>query len=188
MTDLELTAYHEAGHAVACLAQGLLLKSVSVARGPDSRGRVLSLGLYDYRVDLPAGRYRREMDRIARRLLLMKLAGPAAEVAFDDDWWNIPGMLLETDVCLWPKDFLDTFRLTPDCRGTDADLGEDARRRYLWWWWHRARRFVDRHWGEIEALARALCGRKVLDEKAARAVTGIRGAPRWPARKGWAAV
>src|SRR5262245_53569141 len=74
----EVTAYHEAGHAVVALALGRPVDRVSIL--PDR----VNLGLCEFR----KGVFRPSEDWVEREILIA-LAGPAAEAQFTGDYaWD----------------------------------------------------------------------------------------------------
>lgn len=77
-SDEERLAYHEAGHAVACIELGLRFKSVSIIKNNKSLGRVLFK-------NLNLGSDTDFNDRIKNKCvkyIISALAGPASEMKF----------------------------------------------------------------------------------------------------------
>ena len=149
------TCWHEAGHAVAALAQGLHVITVSVMAEQDWNGSCVqpSLLMYDAR-----GR-----KQLARCCIISTYAGIEAERL------NDPNASEE----LSQSDFDHAFEMSREYgvlpRGCGY-VGDDVHHAFLDRLRGEARRLVRRHRDEIRRLALALSKRRTLTGEQAKAV------------------
>jgi hypothetical protein len=143
----ELTAYHEAGHAVAAVA--LRVGPVFASIVPDPAHG--TLGHVKHRpwpsgpppdADLP--------DRVRRHAeprIILALAGVVAEKRRHGRRHNWVGADADTRAAIdYMGDFVSDRQLQP----------------YINWMWARTEDFVDLRWPEIEAVALALLDRRTM--------------------------
>jgi len=131
--ELRLTAFHEAGHAVAALVTRCELREVSVVPAP---GR---LGSSVFRAPRrPSGQARREA-------ITRHLAGPAAEAIH------------------LGHNAVEFLEAEASCGGGATDFaaarracGAGGETAYLSWHWRRTIGLLERWWPGVEAVAREL--------------------------------
>ena len=145
--QLKVTAYHEAGHAVACWRFGWPISRVSIVLKDAYLGAVTA--------DDPTLNIRPDMDgskgakQAMRESIVVCCAGPRAQVRYDASSWHDGH---------GEKDFKVAGGLALRLGGISERanaLGEklDA----------EAQALVESHWAEIEAVATALLEHKELD-------------------------
>jgi ATP-dependent Zn protease len=149
--ELQATAYHEAGHAVITIAQGLTIDTVSIIPGGYFNGRCIQPTVYGY------DRSNKREDRsIARALIISTYAGMHAQRLVDPDAPSFHG----------DKDESDAFDLSREHgvfpRYMDF-VGDECHRAYLDKLRLEARRLVNRYCKSIEKLAELLLQRKTLE-------------------------
>jgi len=142
------TAYHEAGHAVACYYLGVKAKSATIVPDKDQgilghvRHEDMFRGL-NPEIDL-SGRARLQMERS----IIISLAGMAAQRRYDrKSWRHYHGA--------------SDFRAASDLAsriGGDSD----GTNQFLRWLELRTDRLVESRWQNIERVARALLERKTM--------------------------
>ena len=143
------TAYHEAGHAVACYYLGVKVKSATVVpdKGQGTHGHVRHEDMYrglDPEIDL-SGRARLRMERS----IIISLAGAAAQRRYSRQSWRHDH---------GASDFRAAANLALRIGGDD-----DGADRFLRWLELRTDRLVQNHWQDIERVARALLERKTMN-------------------------
>jgi ATP-dependent Zn protease len=149
--ELECTAYHEAGHAVAALALGLSVNTISIVPDPDGEcaGFVLSPGVLGYETSSS-----REQKEIARRCIVRLYAGMEAQRLVDPD----PADYHDEDDEDNAFDLAREYALGP--RG--GHVGDDRHRDYLERLRVKARRLIHRHRAAVDRLAEELLAHKEL--------------------------
>lgn len=82
------TAYHEAGHVVACIYFNIPIKKVSIIAYEDTFGRVTHSGNAKLFKALENGELTAMMERYFKQMMIMCLAGPIAEAKYrrQDNW------------------------------------------------------------------------------------------------------
>jgi hypothetical protein len=154
--SLRATAFHEAGHAVACIYENVPLLTVSIAPTKNSDGRVghhnILHGCEIEGEDKPHHRLRME------RLVLIALAGPAAERRFSPKGYRSYG---------GKGDLQFAFELVSKFVGT-----REEHNAYFHLLKIRTRDFLHRPgvWDEITALATALLEETTLTPKRTRSI------------------
>ena len=139
------TAYHEAGHVVVYLAEGLSGASDTVTIIADEeRG---SLGLFSH-AGVGHFRYRNtiEKDQIVRSMLRVAYGGKAAEQRYN------PG----APEVHWEDDFSDalSFSIEHQLVGRRCQcFGDEGHLDYLKRFQRQARKIVRDHWAAVERLA-----------------------------------
>jgi len=137
-----ITAYHEAGHAVACCVFKHAFKEVSIIPEEGFQGRVRNGGLPEDLVDQILGKENLslEEEKLVRETIIISLAGTASECRFtgEDNW--VGSM----------SDRRKAWALAPilDCRIED--------------FYEPARQFISSNWKKVEAVAQALLERHTL--------------------------
>jgi hypothetical protein len=157
------TAYHEAGHAVACFLLRRGFRYVSIEPDGDSLGRLLeACPTGSFRPDVDAGSRARAF---AERLIMVRLAGDAAENLHrgKHSWCGARG------------DFHAVLDLTSYFCG---DVEEEAA--YARWLAIRIRNMLRSkpNWALVRATAAALLKRGHLSYREARKVMREAGCPR----------
>ncbi len=154
--SLRATAFHEAGHAVACIYERVQLSTVSIAPTEDSFGHVghrnILHGCNIEWEDKPSHRLRME------RLVRISLAGPAAQHRFRArGYWHYHGK----------ADLKSAFELVQFFVGNEEEGSAYLRLLEI-----QTRNFLNRPgvWDEITALATALLEETTLTPKRARSV------------------
>jgi hypothetical protein len=165
MTDIaasfRATCWHEAGHAVAALVQGLTFNEVNVAREGDQNGYCIQPSLLMY--DVSSKRERRAR---ARGCIIVSYAGIEAE------------RLLDPDAPQWhgDADFQNAFETSRDYevlpRGASF-VGDEIHIAYLDRLRRQARRLVTQHQATIQRLAEALSVNRRMDAVTAAKAAGI---------------
>lgn len=144
LSQLEATAYHEAGHAVAAFFFGFHIKSATVLAADDYLGRVDSRpkGKLDFGSNTPAMRIK------AEKFIIVTLAGDIAQRRFNPrssrTWQTTSDRALAADLAL-----------------TVCGSGESATA-YLAWLSIRARDIIHGRWDTVEKVARLLLDRKTV--------------------------
>jgi hypothetical protein len=140
------TAYHEAGHAVACYYLGVKVKSATIVPDKDQRGHVRHEAMFrglNPEIDL-SGRARLQMERS----IIIGLAGMAAQRRYDRKSWRhyhgASDFRVVVDLA---------FRIGGDSDGTNQ---------FLRWLELCTDRLVESRWQDIERVARALLERKIM--------------------------
>jgi hypothetical protein len=160
-----VVAYHEAGHAVAALKQGIPVLGLTVV--PKTEGTEVCLGHCEH-PGLYACKPRSDQEKrtIARKLILVDYAGPAAEDNFCRIrvCWSrlIRDTTLDGD---GPEDFRDAYYLAGEAIRHPRFFDRDDHHRYLIGMWRKARRFVKDQWADIHLLAQKLYQRKTLTQE-----------------------
>jgi len=142
------TAYHEAGHAVACYYLGVKVKSATVVPDKDkgTHGHVRYEKMFrglDPEIDL-SGRARLQMERN----IIISLAGAAAQRRYSKQSWRHYHGASDFDAV---ADL--ALRIGGDSDGAN---------KFLDWLDHRTDQLVKTRWQDIECVARALLERKTM--------------------------
>ncbi len=143
-------AYHEAGHAVVAILEGLHVKSVSIRRGSGGLSDSRSFFVYGYHF-----RNGWEKRMIARSCILGVLAGTAAEQQYSP----------EATETLSHDDFNQAFELSREFAVLPRSakcIGDDAHLAYLERLQKEAARLVRKNWRAVVAVAEALMEKKTL--------------------------
>jgi len=143
-------AYHEAGHAVVALAEGLHVKSVSIRRGSEGLSDSMSFYVYGYHF-----RNGREKRMIARSCILGVLAGLAAERQYFPETPETP-VVDDFEVAF---EISHEFAVLPRSART---IGDDAHLAYLDRLQKEAARLLHKHGPAVVAVAKALLEKKTL--------------------------
>ena len=155
------TAYHEAGHAVACYFTGVKCKSASIVPGKGYGGRVLHVSsLRGARPDIElSGRARLQIERT----IMICLAGCSAQRRFSKrSWRSYHGA----------TDFQEAGDLAlyvcGDGEGTQL---------FLKWLQHRTDALIELRWSSVTRIAKALLKNKTLtgEEISKLILSGIPG-------------
>lgn len=141
------TAFHEAGHAIAALALGIRIRSVSIEPGDDYHGVCgldtrLRVSQYQFTSPGPKGR-----DTL-RRHIIISLAGPVAQRK------HRPSSIRSFHAT---SDYSDAVTLAEFAEGSVR-----ATNLYLEYLLAVAEDFVDGNWIAVERLARALLQEKTI--------------------------
>jgi ATP-dependent Zn protease len=154
-SELECTAYHEAGHAVAHLLLGGAVRQVSIVpdAGRARLGHCRRYHLPSFRPDIDNGP--KALPRVEREVVAY-FAGGIAEAHFRGRHCRSGAR----------RDMEAAFDLA--CRVCASD--EEAEK-FLAWLYVRAKGLItaERHWPAVEAVARELLARRTLSGAAARA-------------------
>jgi len=153
--DVEATAHHEAGHAIAAWAHGQRIMRVSVASGDESKGHVM----HSVPVLPKNWNWIRERWRFEVRIRIA-LAGRIAQEKFDPKFCDQLG-----GDAAYALEHL-TLIVAPG----------DHARAYLRLLEIEARAIVDARWDLIRALAAELVGRRTLGGREFRAFIRAAGA------------
>lgn len=165
-SQLERSAYHEAGHAVATYVLGQPVTDIAVVLDPANLGRCLYAELRNFDPDLPRPYGGPQAPGAADRQILTYLAGPIAESALtgEKDWRKTGG---NGDI---PRAIDLAMYLTGDIKKTES---------YLERLWLQTEGIVTNpeNWAAIEALAAELVEHHQVDgERARMIVAGEQGA------------
>ena len=148
-TPEELTAWHEAGHALAALVVGAKVHSVSIAPDDDDGPRRFGDTVIHWSRRRFAGK------RLAVELCRVALAGPVAEMLYSGRPFH-PGTVSE-----WSQDWLaalEAMNFIPERQRRMALLEQTTIDLY--------ERFSDDfHWQAISAIAEQLLAHEILDEE-----------------------
>ena len=142
---LATTAYHEAGHAVACLVYGFAIKEVSIVRDAHSAGTVKTERLTEE--VLKEGN-----EEELRNRAIMLFAGEKAEERFCAETEQEYHWLNNASDILWIIDILK--KLHPE--------NKEERLRVRFELADSACDLVNERWAQIQAIARALLKCKTL--------------------------
>jgi ATP-dependent Zn protease len=148
---LRATAFHEAGHAVAAVVQGLHVVSVSVVETRNYVGVCLEPTALGYQFE-----NWNERRQIARACIIGSYAGLAAERLVDPDAPDLHGQNDEVDAMQTSTDYVV---LPPSCRS----IGDEAHLAYLSRLREKARWLVRKHRDTIGDVAAALLKHGTLD-------------------------
>lgn len=153
-TKLQLTAFHEAGHAVMYFSQGRKFRHITIVADETkgSLGHLLHDKLKNFHPDENDDWRTR---KVLEGAILCSLAGPAAERIFSGrhNWRGAAGDLrYVTNVALC---------FVPDSEEASA---------FISWLWIRANNIVQSRWRMVEILAAALLKRETLSYKDAQMV------------------
>ena len=150
--QLESTAYHEAGHAVAALALGRGVKCVSIVPGEEILGHCAHHKLRSFQPDIHTNG--RTLRRIEQSILIL-LAGGEAEAKFRGRHNHIGA----------ERDYQDAIDLAMCVFGS-----EEETEAYLRWLLIRARNLITSlvNWPIVEHVAAELLARKTLNGREMR--------------------
>jgi ATP-dependent Zn protease len=148
---LRATAYHEAGHAVANLVQGLTVDRVSIIPGEGFNGRCRSPGALGYRFSNA-----RQRRAIGRAIIVACYGGIEAERFIDP---GAPEYHADDDMAI----ALEQSRLLEVFPRYMRRVGDEWHMAYLERLRGEARRLVKRHRAAVAALAEELLCREELD-------------------------
>ena len=152
--EIKATAYHEAGHGVACVVQGHPVKNLTVVPNATSFGHYVRPSVRDYDCQTVS-----QMRKVARELILVCYAGWPAEQRCNPD----------ADEWRSKRDYDQAFNLSREFEVFPRSctvVGDEFHQKYLAELKEKARRLVRRHWNAVEALAAELLKRKTLDKDA----------------------
>lgn len=154
--SLRAPAFHEAGHAVACIYEHVALLTVSIARTEESDGRVRHRDiLHGCKIEWEDKPHHRLM---MERLVPMALAGPAAQSRFSPKGYrHYHG----------GSDLQDAFELIQHFIGNEEEGSAYFNLLNI-----QARNFVNQPgvWYEITALATALIEEKTITAQRTRSI------------------
>lgn len=161
-SDLEKTAIHEAGHAVACVLLDLEFNHATIIPGDDAKGHV-DITMPGYVLDemengdpLTDPKTRQHLEHH----LIAILAGPIAQrKKFPRSRLNSTDTLKGLKVLVPGSDHSQVTRMIADLFGADNDQVRWTYERYIT---ARARALVESHWHEFELIAAALLERETL--------------------------
>ena len=148
--DRRATAYHEAGHAVIAVAQGLAINKVSVIPGQDYYGVCVHPSVYGYSFST-----KRERRSIARGIIVSIYAGMHGQRLVDPDPQAVHGGDDDNHAFELSREF-EVFPRRCNL------VGDDRHYAYLDRLSGEARRLVKKHRSVIEKLAELLLVRKEL--------------------------
>lgn len=158
-SQLERSAYHEAGHAVVAYVLGQPVTDIATVLDPENLGRCLYAELRDFDPDLPRPYGGPQDEGVAERQILSYLAGPIAESTLtgEKDWRKTGG---NGDI---PRAVDLAMYLTGDIKRTEA---------YLKRLWLQTEELITDpgNWAAIEALAAELVEHHQIDEERARMI------------------
>jgi hypothetical protein len=162
------TAYHEAGHVVAAVAQGVALRAITIV--PDKQegyaGRVQH-GDLTSRVNLEADNTARTRSRIERQIVIA-LAGAAAQRRYDRRSWRSFHSSSDYEVA---ANLADAISSSPA-----------ASEAFLKWLAAATDDLITARWAEVEKIAKALLCRARASGSFSCRERSPRGLPlkRWP--------
>jgi ATP-dependent Zn protease len=151
LRELEQTAYHEAGHAVAALHFGFIPDKVTIVKTDTALGHVEQRGLVLYQDYAD----RRHLQRMVSESIVCCYAGYEAERRFDPN----------TDGASSEKDFRDAFNLPRYYEVPPrycSMVGDEVYMEYLERRQRQAQRLVRERWACIAHVAWALLRHKTL--------------------------
>jgi len=150
-TKLDSTAYHEAGHAVVAVVQGLTNISVTIKPGEDSLGECIHPGVFGYEYG-----GKRERKRIVREYIIVSYAGFQAEINFnrEAEQWRSQGD--ENNALNLSREFSSVLPKQI------SSVGDEAHMKFLGKLQREARKLVRQHWRSVSAVARELLKTKTL--------------------------
>lgn len=154
-TNLEIAAYHEAGHAVMAYIQGVNIKSLTIGRRADSPKRIIAHPLNNYWFQFASTR-----SEIEQQILILA-AGQIAQYVLT----GVHGYR--------GKDFPYARQLASHLIKDETELNV-----YLQWLWVRARNILNDqlNWAAVTILAKAISeeteirGIRSIDECRAKAI------------------
>ncbi len=145
-TELELTAYHEAGHAVIMILYGIRFERVTIAADEDALGHVLRANAPWFNPDWDTSPF---AQHYIRARITGSLAGPLAEKELSGEF-NTVGASSDhahaADLALYATSSPE------DSSALLARLEQDAEEDVGAFWWH------------IDAVAKALLAKQSLSE------------------------
>ncbi len=155
MEELESTAYHEAGHAVAAIAQGLNFETVTIEADQEreSLGSMIHTGLMMY-----DSQNKRDRRALAREMILMVYAGYEAERIASPN----------ADEEQSAGDFDAAFELSREygvLPRSASFVGDDNHVNYLMRLKRESGKIVQSHWTAVRLVAEALSQQKTLTKQ-----------------------
>lgn len=145
--ELEATAYHEAGHAVAHWRFGCPITRVTIAPEDDYLGVVVADDPVMYmHLDWDASP---EIDQALNQGIMIYFAGPLAQVRFDSSSWSE----FHGD-----SDYETASPMLLRLGGSSENASAISERLES-----ETRAFLEKHWREVEAVANALLEHRDLD-------------------------
>ena len=150
---LTVTAYHEAGHALACLVYGVAIKEVEISRKAQSAGRVKPERPVEELLE-------RGSEEELRNHVTMLFAGEKAEERFCVESEQFFNYLGNASDILWIIDILK--KLHPE--------NDEERLRVRFELADRACDLVNERWAGIQAVAQALIERRTLSSEDVRRI------------------
>lgn len=148
-TQLERTAYHEAGHAVMHLEEKLAFEHVTIVPNEERRslGHLIWKVQSDFNPEISSDR---KTLRLLESMILCSLAGPAAEAIYAGrrNWRGAAGDL-EAMVA----------------RAIDYTGSPEEANAFVNWLWIRANNTMKAQWPTVEAVAEALLAKKTLSTR-----------------------
>ena len=151
--QIEATAYHEAGHAVAAIEMGFKVSSVSIQPDEFSHGRTVHNNPL-YRMNLNSHEHSDRLRLRVERAVIIALAGPEAQQRYN------PRTIRKQDV----KDDVDrVMRVLSEFTASNEELEA-----YFDLLRIRTRQLIDLKWDAVQRLSRALCERTALSGAEAR--------------------
>jgi hypothetical protein len=147
-SELEVVAYHEAGHVVASYALGIAVESATIERDGDTAGHTV----HDYGPEINELREgdNQRWQVMAESIVMVSLAGIVAQQRFAPDF--------EIDEASQP-DMMDAKRVVGDLVGFDDEVLTDAWLRVLRL---RTARLMLQCWPEVVSVAHKLMELKTL--------------------------
>lgn len=145
------TAYHEAGHGVACVVHGHSVATLTIIPGEGSLGHCLHPPVFHYECDTE-----RERRKVARESIIVCYAGWPAQKKFDPMADEL-GSRLDNDQAFHLS---AEFSVFPQRM---SSVGDDVHYAFLDRLRNEAYRLVTKHWSAVEALAEELFERKTLN-------------------------
>ena len=158
LSQLQRTAYHEAGHAVAACVMRHRFTRVTIEPEEDTLGKVNCARVPTYAPDVD----RETSTRVqTEKRVIVYLAGLIAEQTAAGCAFRGPG--------LSGDDLQKAYSYAGHMCGDDAETEA-----YVAWLWERTRLLVtfEPNWTVVEALASELMKRKTIGERAARSIMG----------------
>lgn len=150
-----LVAYHEAGHAVADLAQGIDVAGVTIVPSGDRLGKcIFSMGS-EWRDFHPDFDRSPKTVRRTKTVAVCFLGGPVAEDIVTDRW------VLDGNEHDIREASLMLDHLCSSDEESEALLHEA---------WKRTKRLLRRHWAAVDAIAKALLEYNELDGRQVKAL------------------
>ncbi len=157
-TELELTAYHEAGHAVISHFEGVTVRRASVIPDAETQGHVLKKIAARFQPDIDSSSCRAR--KYIEALIMSSLAGHIAE------------------------ERRAGVSISPDGAASDRETAADlaayvngsvkAAELYLAWLHERTVNKVDVRWWAVEAVAQSLLAHSTLSGREVRSIIRTR--------------